>query len=292
MKPTPAPLALASLLSGINACESCEHPEHDIILTRNLEGRLKQKNYGADWGDFVSFVRVMRRKAEAYDVDLLVVDTGGLHDGAGLSDATSPSGLSSNPIFEWLPLSSENAAELIGRTEHQIRRVNETRAEVPRIIVLNTGSIRFDLVNGPFAYDDCFIVSPLTNGFQYIPDVAYTMASQVLPTLDAGPYEKRSTPSLSRRDFSFSNHSLPEEDDCFDPSASHPHCGLRKRSAKQGRVIRRQSTSRTLGYITSDDFGTHVDDTVHSAIPITALRTTFKRTALSRRMARFRLLLI
>jgi len=37
---------------------------------------LKEKNYGADWGDYVSFVKDMRKKAKAYDVDLLLVDTG------------------------------------------------------------------------------------------------------------------------------------------------------------------------------------------------------------------------
>jgi len=108
--PTSA-LALASVLSTAYACESCEHPERDVVLTRNvrrmqpdaqnasslpraplawgqlnflhttdthgfLEGHLKEKNYGADWGDFVSFVKRMRSKAAAYDVDLLVVDTG------------------------------------------------------------------------------------------------------------------------------------------------------------------------------------------------------------------------
>jgi len=41
-----------------------------------LEGHLKEKNYGADWGDYVSFVKDMRKKAKAYDVDLLLVDTG------------------------------------------------------------------------------------------------------------------------------------------------------------------------------------------------------------------------
>ena len=111
MKSTSAVLAFASLLGNTYACESCEHPERDVVLTRNvrrmqpdaqnatsspraalewgqinflhttdthgwLEGHLKEKNYGADWGDFVSFVKDMRRKAAAYDVDLLVVDTG------------------------------------------------------------------------------------------------------------------------------------------------------------------------------------------------------------------------
>lgn len=41
-----------------------------------LEGHIKEKNYGADWGDWVSFVKHMRKEAEKLDVDLLLVDTG------------------------------------------------------------------------------------------------------------------------------------------------------------------------------------------------------------------------
>ena len=48
-----------------------------------LEGHIKQQNYGADWGDFVSFVKAMRAKATAGGVDLLLVDTGGGADAGG-----------------------------------------------------------------------------------------------------------------------------------------------------------------------------------------------------------------
>ena len=57
-------------------------------------------NYGADWGDFVSFTRHMQQKAGNLGVDLLIVDTGDLHDGNGDSDAEKPDGSLSNPIFE------------------------------------------------------------------------------------------------------------------------------------------------------------------------------------------------
>ncbi|KAF3763857.1 hypothetical protein M406DRAFT_279968 [Cryphonectria parasitica EP155] len=67
-----------------------------------LEGHLTETNYGADWGDFVSFTAHMRAKAKALGVDLLVVDTGDLHDGAGLSDATTVDGELSNLVFEKL----------------------------------------------------------------------------------------------------------------------------------------------------------------------------------------------
>lgn len=65
-----------------------------------LEGHILEKNYGADWGDFVSFTKSMRNKADQLGVDMLIVDTGDLHDGAGLSDATNPNGVLSNPIFD------------------------------------------------------------------------------------------------------------------------------------------------------------------------------------------------
>jgi 2',3'-cyclic-nucleotide 2'-phosphodiesterase (5'-nucleotidase family) len=41
-----------------------------------MAGHLKERNYGADWGDFVSFIRRMKQKAGNMGVDLLLVDTG------------------------------------------------------------------------------------------------------------------------------------------------------------------------------------------------------------------------
>src|ERR1700760_2421090 len=41
-----------------------------------LEGHIKEKNYGADWGDFVSFVKAMKSKASDMGVDLLLIDSG------------------------------------------------------------------------------------------------------------------------------------------------------------------------------------------------------------------------
>lgn len=38
-----------------------------------LEGHLKEQNYGADWGDFVSFSRHMKHMAGNLGVDLLLV---------------------------------------------------------------------------------------------------------------------------------------------------------------------------------------------------------------------------
>ncbi|KAH8895009.1 phosphoprotein phosphatase [Thozetella sp. PMI_491] len=67
-----------------------------------LSGHLLEQNYGADFGDYVSFAKRMKHKAGNMGVDLLIIDTGDLHDGAGLSDATTVDGTVSNPIFEQL----------------------------------------------------------------------------------------------------------------------------------------------------------------------------------------------
>lgn len=64
-----------------------------------LAGHLKEQNFGADWGDFVTFTRRMKQTAGNMGADLLIVDTGDLHDGSGLSDATKVDGELSMPIF-------------------------------------------------------------------------------------------------------------------------------------------------------------------------------------------------
>jgi 2',3'-cyclic-nucleotide 2'-phosphodiesterase (5'-nucleotidase family) len=81
---------------------------HLLLTTRQtdthgwLAGHLKEKNYGADWGDYVTFAKHMKHKAGNMGVDLLIVDTGDLHDGTGLSDTTTPDGKVSNQIFNEL----------------------------------------------------------------------------------------------------------------------------------------------------------------------------------------------
>ena len=131
------------------------------------------------------------------------------------------------------------------------------RADKPRLIVLNTGSIRFDLPMGPFTYDDSFIVSPFTDAFQYLPDIPYSVASQVLTGLNSGNFPSKRSLSTESFEFSQLNPSL-EPDSCIDPPVTHDHLNT-KRSYPGGRIVRRQSSTLTPGYTTSDDFGTDGD---------------------------------
>jgi hypothetical protein len=158
--------------------------------------------------------------------------------------------------------------------------VNESRSDIPRIIIINTGSVRFDLAKGPFTYDDSFIVSPFKDAFLFIPDVPYAQASvssspllpshlltthqQVLGILNAGPFQRKRR-DLSTRDFGFESSQLLDRDICLDPPLTHSR-SLNSRGPNSS-ILRRQNTAPAPGYTTHDDFGTDGDDTAHSAIP-------------------------
>ena len=164
------------------------------------------------------------------------------------------------------PFLSENNIYSLLSTALSATVVNQTRADNARIIIINTGSVRYDLIEGPFTYDDSFIVSPFDDAFQFIPDVPYSQASQVLGILDAGPLEKR---DLATRDFTFTPLTGRDTDICLNPPTTRHEHGLFSRSGSGGSsgVLRRQNTGLTPGYTTTDDFGSDGDDTPHSSIP-------------------------
>ena len=153
--------------------------------------------------------------------------------------------------------------------------INQTRSTVPRLIILNTGSVRFDLIKGPFTVDDSFIVNPFSDAFQFIPDVPYANAKQVLGILNHGAFQKREeieSRDLETADFNFSPLTGRSVEPCLDASASAHSDRLQRRelhgSMTRGRhAMIQRDTTLTPGYTTKDDFGTDGDDTVHSTIP-------------------------
>ncbi|KAJ7770978.1 Metallo-dependent phosphatase-like protein [Mycena maculata] len=86
----------------------------NVIATTDTHGWLlghqkqsfPEPNYSGTWGDYAAFVNHMRELAVEKDVDLLLVDSGDLHDGTGLTDGFPPGGVDardSNEFFKQIP---------------------------------------------------------------------------------------------------------------------------------------------------------------------------------------------
>lgn len=65
-------------------------------------------------------------------------------------------------------------------------QLNPDRQNVSRLMIANTGAIRFDIFAGPFTRDSTFIVSPFTSNVSFIKDVPYKYAKELLPILNTG----------------------------------------------------------------------------------------------------------
>lgn len=121
--------------------------------------------------------------------------------------------------------------------------VNESRVGKARMIITNSGGIRFDIFKGPFTYDSSFIVTPFDNQFLVIHDVEYSTAKRLLRHLNYGRYSVREASTRSHERLYFSQ--LKDT----------------RQRAYYGNI------QTTPGYTTVDDLGDDGDDTVHSKIP-------------------------
>ncbi|KAK8026861.1 hypothetical protein PG991_003917 [Apiospora marii] len=169
------------------------------------------------------------------------------------------------------PLLSQAMAEVV---------VNETRKDIPRYVISNTGGIRFDMHKGPFTYDDFFIVSPFRDALLYVPEVHCSKAATLLDKLNkAGASQKRNIGSMRvERDICVDPIVAPLMSRDEDESSSHERAF--------GAVTRRQVVDLVPGYTTSDDFGTDGDDTAHSRIPSYSIPDYFQgRPALAQKAA-------
>lgn len=124
-----------------------------------LEGHLTETNYGADWGDVVSFTAHMRAKAKALGVDLLLVDTGDLHDGNGLSDATAVDGEVTNIVFEKLDydlLTIGNHelyyADIAYQDYNEFSKAWGDRYLTSNVQILNTTTDEYDYLGNKYRY--------------------------------------------------------------------------------------------------------------------------------------------
>lgn len=131
-----------------------------------------------------------------------------------------------------------------------------TRGAVPRIILINGGSQRFDVFRR-FTVDSSFLVSPFDSRFVFARNVPWSVADRLLDyfNADPSPYAAEALaqgelPAVLRR------HS----DDDYTVPLDHQSSSLQKP------LLSRKRYARIGGYTTKDDYGRTGDDTVHDVV--------------------------
>lgn len=153
---------------------------------------------------------------------------------------------------------------------------NPKRKDKARLAIMNTGGIRFDIFKGPFTTDSTFIVSPFVSGFNYIPDVPYHIAKNIIVLLngagkifaEAG-YDTKFLTVLPQQMFSADVAPDAEVDvETDQPDSVDDSVQLELRSLKMQHPSDDDDEQIILtgGYTTVDDLGTDGDDTVHKPV--------------------------
>jgi 2',3'-cyclic-nucleotide 2'-phosphodiesterase (5'-nucleotidase family) len=155
---------------------------------------------------------------------------------------------SANNIFSWLE--ERVLPEAVNDT---------TRSNIPRLILLNTGAIRFDIFKGAFTRDSTYIVSPFTSANHYIRDVPYEKAKKVLQLLNTGgEIFEEADPNLALEVLA-----PPGQLGSLETVQAQKH---RTTHSEQQQMGHTTDSDLKPGYTTKDDAGNDGDDTVHSPV--------------------------
>jgi len=152
---------------------------------------------------------------------------------------------SNDSIFKWL--------------NKEVMPDSLSDGQTPKLVISNTGAMRFDIFEGPFTIDTTFLVSPFTSALRCIKGVDYVAASKILDILN---HESK---VLATKSLSLDLRALapPQMLRRMTDAIVRNHETVRAHDAQQplGKV------KLTPGYTTRDDAGTDGDDTIHSPIP-------------------------
>ncbi|KAL9031310.1 MAG: hypothetical protein Q9196_000666 [Gyalolechia fulgens] len=159
---------------------------------------------------------------------------------------------SENSIFSWL------------QTRVFPSMISDTaRKDIPRLVIVNTGGIRFDLFQGPFTIDTIYAISPFTSGFRYIKDVPYetakeliTILNQEVPQVFDFPYDIAARMPVSGESYRLTT--VSDATSVFQDRQQVPLSSLPSDGEDHDNL--------TPGYTTTDAAGSDGDDTIHSPI--------------------------
>ncbi|KAG0668632.1 hypothetical protein C6P45_004531 [Maudiozyma exigua] len=115
-----------------------------------------------------------------------------------------------------------------------------TDSSISRMVMINTGAIRYDLYKGPFTKDSEYIVLPFENSWNYM-TLPLKIASRIEQFLNQFPYILKTIPPP---EITYNNNALMRGQSLYCPVIKNPEY--------------------TEGYTTFDDFGCDGDDTPHN----------------------------
>ncbi|MCJ1392027.1 hypothetical protein MMC18_004894 [Xylographa bjoerkii] len=137
--------------------------------------------------------------------------------------------------------------------------VETERESIPRMVIANTGAMRFDIFKGAFTKDTTFTVSPFSTGFRCIKDVPFKLADQLLRVLNnEGQILEQAAPDLKAWMLA-----PPEQ---AAGRADMVALGAQKNYQSKQQTLLANKQKLTPGYTTKDDAGEDGDDTMHSPI--------------------------
>ena len=140
--------------------------------------------------------------------------------------------------------------------------VNDTsRGDRPRLVISNTGAIRFDIFKGAFTKDSTYIICPFTSGFHYLKDVPYEKAKHLITLLNrAGEIFESADPSYALWKL------LPPDQINLPINNNNIHPSISPHENSQSPLSTHTYDRLIPGYTTHDDLGTDGDDSIHSPI--------------------------
>lgn len=112
------------------------------------------------------------------------------------------------------------------------------------MLVTNAGALRFDLYAGPFTRNDQFIVSPFTDGYEYLENVSSRVATRILDELNHSGLPARRKRSL---DDDVGALAITNQ---MDPFATYERWLAEQ--WERWNLEQRDATNLTLGYVTKD----------------------------------------
>ncbi|KAJ7094369.1 Metallo-dependent phosphatase-like protein [Mycena epipterygia] len=141
--------------------------------------------------------------------------------------------------------------------------MNTSRAGIPSLLIISSGSQRFDIYKGPFTKNDQFTASPFINQYIFIPDVPFSVVTKVLPALNRAGGERLWTEEKegeSRRMRMWRQEQEVEQGYMDWLEVMHRQYYARPTVAAQDKL--------TLGYVTTDSCPDVGDDVPHTPLPV------------------------